>query len=128
MGEDERRIRDLIAEWMRATKAGEIDKVLGLMADDVVFLVPGQKPFGKPEFAAASRAMHGQVTFDGSSTVEEVVVAGDWAFCRTHIRVTAATQDGRTMRRSGCTLSVMRREPGGNWVLARDANLLAAEA
>ena len=34
---------------MRASKAGETEKVLGLMADDVVCMVPGQKPFGKPD-------------------------------------------------------------------------------
>jgi uncharacterized protein (TIGR02246 family) len=127
MNADERQIRDLIAEWMRASKAGETERVLSLMADDVVFLVAGQKPFGKAEFAAASRAMHGKVEFDGQSNVEEVKILGDWAFCRTHLTVDVKMADGKTMRRSGHTLSILRKEPGGNWVLARDANLLVAQ-
>src|SRR5438034_605203 len=44
---DEQAIRDLIATWLRATAAGDIDQVLTLMTDDVVFVTPGQKPFGK---------------------------------------------------------------------------------
>jgi uncharacterized protein (TIGR02246 family) len=127
MTEDERQIRALIAEWMRASKAGETEKVLSLMADDVVFLVAGQKPFGKAEFAAASRAMKGNVQFEGQSDVEEVKVVGDWAFCRTHLTVDVKMADGKSMRRSGYTLSVLRKEPTGNWVLARDANMLVTD-
>jgi len=44
MSADEQAIRDLVAHWHRATAAGDVDIVLGLMADDVVFLVPGQPP------------------------------------------------------------------------------------
>jgi uncharacterized protein (TIGR02246 family) len=40
MGEDERAIRELIATWMRASAAGDLDTVLGLMSDDVVFTRP----------------------------------------------------------------------------------------
>jgi uncharacterized protein (TIGR02246 family) len=48
---DEQQIRDLVATWMSATKAGDISTVSGLMTDDVVF-VTGQPPFGKEKFAA----------------------------------------------------------------------------
>ena len=44
---DERAIRELVATWMTASQAGDIDTVLGLMTDDVVFMVPGHEPFGK---------------------------------------------------------------------------------
>jgi len=33
MSEDERAIRNLIATWMTATQAGDLEKVLDLMAD-----------------------------------------------------------------------------------------------
>jgi uncharacterized protein (TIGR02246 family) len=57
MSEDESAIRELVATWMAASKAGDLDTVLSLMADDVIFMVPGREPFGKEEFAAASRSM-----------------------------------------------------------------------
>ena len=55
MSEDERAIRDLVARWMAASRAGDLDTVLGLMSDDALFLVPGREPFGKDAFAAMSR-------------------------------------------------------------------------
>ena len=126
MSEDERAIRNLIATWMTATQSGDLEKVLSLMADDVIFMVAGQPPFGKEAFAATSREMK-NVRMEGKSHVEEVVVAGEWAWCRTHLTVTATPPNGPAMRRSGYTLSILRKKPDGAWVLARDANLLTKE-
>ena len=48
----ERSIRELIATWHQATAEGDIDGVLRLMADDVIFLTPGNPPMrGKEAFA-----------------------------------------------------------------------------
>lgn len=123
---DERAIRGVMTAWMEASKAGDTAKVLSLMTDDAVFLVAGQKPFGKAAFAAASDAMKG-VRMDGESAVEELEVHGDVAFARTHLRVTATLPDGKVMRRSGYTLTIFRKQPNGEWRLARDANLLTVE-
>ena len=41
MQSDEQEIRQLVSTWMAASKAGDVDTVLSLMADDVVFLMPG---------------------------------------------------------------------------------------
>jgi uncharacterized protein (TIGR02246 family) len=124
MSEDERAIREVMASWMAASSAGDVPKVLSLMADDAVFLVPGRQPFGKQEFAAASRAMR-DVRLEGTNEIEELKVMGDWAFCITRVAVTVTPNEGNTLRRSGYTLSLFRREPNGSWVLARDANLMA---
>ena len=40
MKDDERAIRELVDTWMAATRSGDADKVMSLMADDVVFMVP----------------------------------------------------------------------------------------
>ena len=126
MSEDERAIRNLIATWMTATQTGDLEKVLSLMADDVIFMVPGHPPFGKAEFAATSRGTK-DVRLEGKSTVEEVVVTGDWAWCRTHIALAVTPPSGPPVRRSGYTLSILRKKSDGHWVLARDANLLTKE-
>ena len=47
MHDDERKIRELVERWMAATKSGDLATVLSLMAEDVVFMVPGQEPFGR---------------------------------------------------------------------------------
>ena len=48
MSTDEQQIRALVATWMQATQAGDVDTVLDLMTDDVVFLVPGRPPIPFP--------------------------------------------------------------------------------
>ncbi|HET7678759.1 MAG TPA: nuclear transport factor 2 family protein [Xanthobacteraceae bacterium] len=40
MSEDETAIRDLVATWMRASEAGDLDTVPALMADDANLLAP----------------------------------------------------------------------------------------
>lgn len=129
MRTDEKEIRDLIARWMQATKAGDHAAILELMCEDVVFMVPAQPPFGKTEFEAALRQQAAmRMRVDGRSEVLEVQVSGDWAFARTRLRVEVSKGDsGETVVRSGHTLSIFRREQG-RWCLARDANLLAPEA
>ena len=126
MTHDEQEIRELVSTWMTATKAGDLETVLGLMADDVVFMVPGREPFGKQEFAAASRGMQG-VQFEGTSQIVELVIKDDWAWLRNQLRVTITPPNGQSMTRSGYTLTILRKNKNGKWVIARDANLLTAE-
>jgi len=57
MTQDEEAIRALITTWMEATRRGDTETVLSLMADDVVF---GHEPFGKEALASlASEQMEG---------------------------------------------------------------------
>ena len=123
MTDDEKAIRALVDTWMRATKSGDAETVLGLMTDDVVFMVPGQEPFGKEAFAAASKGMK-DMQFAGRSEIREIKVLGDWAYLRNHLDVSMTPPGGTPMRRTGYTLTILRKEQG-RWRLARDANLLA---
>ncbi len=123
MTDDERAIRNLVETWMAASKAGDLPTVLSLMADDVVFMVPGRDPFGKAEFAAASQGLN-NVRIEGSSDIQEIQVGGDWAYLRNYLEVTMTPDGGSPVRRLGHTLTILRKEPNGKWVLARDANLM----
>jgi uncharacterized protein (TIGR02246 family) len=122
MTDDERAIRDVVTTWMEATRNGDTAKVLSLMTDDVVFMVPGREPFGKEAFAAMSQGMKG-VQIDGSFDIKELRVLGDWAYLRNHLTVTVTPPGGEPIVQSGTTLTILRKE-GGRWLLARDANLL----
>ena len=127
MKTDEEQIRELVATWMAATKAGDADTVLNLIADDVVFLVAGRPPMFKGEFTTAMKAQAGKTApkFDGKSEIQEVKVLGGWAFMWTKLSVTATPPDASPpMERAGHTLTVLRKEQD-RWVIARDANLLA---
>lgn len=123
--DDEQAIRELVDTWMDATEAGDTATVLDLMTDDAVFTVPGQEPFGKEAFEAASKEMQG-VEIRGTSDIRELEVLGDWAYLRNYIEMTMTPPDGDSERRSGYTLTILRRESDGQWRLARDANLVTA--
>jgi uncharacterized protein (TIGR02246 family) len=128
MPTDEEEIRQLVKTWMAATKAGDIETGLNLMAEDVIFLLSGQAPtMGKSAFASAARAQakQGPMQFDGTSEIQEIQVLGDWAFMWAKLTVVVTAPGGAApMTRAGYTLSILKKQ-NGKWVLARDANMLA---
>jgi len=121
---DEHAIRELVATWLAATKAGDTESVLSLMADDVVFLVAGQPPMeGKSAFVEAQAGL-AEVEFDAQSEIEEIRLMGDWAYLRTQLSVFLKPKNGGTpIRREGSTLSILKKERGA-WRLVRDASML----
>lgn len=126
MTDDERAIRAVVDTWLAASQAGDTATVLSLMTDDVVFTVPGREPFGKDVFAAASGSLK-DMRMEGTSEIVELQVLGQWAFIRNHIRIAITPPDGATQRRSGYTLTILRKEVDGRWRLARDANMVTEE-
>jgi uncharacterized protein (TIGR02246 family) len=121
---DERAIRELVDTWMDATRRGDTATVFDLMADDVLFMTPGREPFGKDEFRANSESLKG-VEMDGRAQVREIEVLGDWAWIRNHIDI-AMTPPGREpTKRSGYTLTILKKGDDGRWRLFRDANLVS---
>jgi uncharacterized protein (TIGR02246 family) len=128
MHADEQAIRDLVQTWLNASTDDDLDRILTLMSDDVVFLTPGQKPFGKDTFAAASRASRGKVRVEAAGDVQEVRVEGGLGFCWTRLNVKVSpAQGGEAKQFSGYSLSILRKEPDGRWVFFRDANLVLPE-
>jgi uncharacterized protein (TIGR02246 family) len=126
MSDDETAIRKLIEAWHTATANGDVDGVLRLMAEDVVFLVSGQPPMrGRDAFENALRNVLASHQIESTGTVQEVRVSGDLAYCWTvlNVRVTPAT-GGPVTTRAGSALSILVRRDG-TWVLLRDANLLS---
>jgi uncharacterized protein (TIGR02246 family) len=126
MNPDEQAIRTLVDTWFRATTAGDLSTVLGLMADDVVFLGPGRPAMRKAGFAEVSRGMEGKMRIEGTAEIQEIRAFGDWAYCWNHIVVTMTPSDGgEAIRRAGPALSILRKQSDGGWVIFRDANMLA---
>src|SRR5215210_66176 len=98
MTDDERAIRELVATWMAASRAGDLDTVLGLMTEDAVFMVPGREPFGKEAFADLSRGM-GEARVEGTSDIRELRIHGDWAWLRNRIEISLTPPGGEPLRR-----------------------------
>jgi uncharacterized protein (TIGR02246 family) len=123
MKTDEQAIRDLVEQWLAASKAGDTATVLSLMTDDVVFMVPGQEPFGKEAFAASSAKMKGAL-LEATSSIQEIKILGDWAWMRNHLKITMELPGKPRVTKSGSVLTILRKQANGRWAIARDANLL----
>lgn len=124
---DEQQIRDLIQTWIAASVAGDLETILALMTEDVVFLLPGQPPLrGRAAFAACSQGNSG-LKISGTHAIQEIEIHGDFAWCWNQLRISITPENGSTIHRSGPVLTVFRREGDGKWRLHRDANLLTVE-
>jgi uncharacterized protein (TIGR02246 family) len=125
MKNDQQAIQKLLATWLEASKTGDTETVLGLMSDDVVFLVTGQPPMrGKAAFAASQAALK-NAKIEGTAEIQEIKVLGDWAYMWTRLSVVITPAGAAApIERAGNTLSILRRQADG-WVIARDANMLS---
>ena len=126
MSSDEQAIRNLVVEWHRATAAGDVDAVLRLMAEDVVFLVAGRPPMkGRRQFEQGLRGLLTSHRIESTSEIQEIEVSGTLAYCWSLLTVRIIPiSGGDSAVRSGSALSILRKQPDGSWVMIRDANLL----
>ncbi len=129
MGPDERAIREVHTAWIDAVNAGDLVCLLSLMADDVVFLNPGQAPFGRDGFSPGFSAAHQQARINCISELEDIVVVGEVAYTlsRDALSVTPRA-GGEAMQLAGHRITVYRKQPDGRWLLARDAHTLSPVA
>jgi len=126
VGPDERAIREVDSTWIGAVNAGDLVRLLSLMADDVVFLNPGQAPIGRDGFSAAFSAAHQQARVNCVSELEDVAVVGEVAYTLSRDSLSVTPRAGvDAMQLAGHRLTVYRKQPDGRWLLARDAHTLS---
>ena len=126
VNEDKRAIRESVATWLAAGKKGDLATMLNLLADDVLFIVPGKEPFGKEEFAAANQEQMKGMEMDARIEIKEIEVAGSWAWMRSFLDITF-THDGKPAKHSGHILTIWQKQSDGRWVIKRDANFVKPE-
>jgi uncharacterized protein (TIGR02246 family) len=126
MGSDEQAIREVHSAWIDALSAGGLDRLLSLMADDVVFLNPGRSSLGRDGFSANFSAAHQQLRICCVSGLEEVVVVGEVAYTRSRDSLSVSPLvGGEESRLAGDRITIYRKQPDGRWLLARDVNALS---
>ena len=128
MNQDQQAIREVLALWHRATAAGDVNTVLKLMAEDVVFLVAGHPPMrGRAAFEQGLRTLLAQHQIESTGEIQEVEVSGDLAYAWSMLTVRIVPlAGGNATIRTGNALSILRKQGDGSWVVVRDANLLSA--
>ena len=120
---EEQAIRDLVDTWLEASEKGDLTTMLNLLADDVIFMVPGKEPFGKETFAQNYEQLK-DTKMETRSDIQEIKILGEWAWMRNFLKVTFTPPRGESTKHSGYILTILRKSADGRWVIARDANLL----
>ena len=119
-------IRELTDAWLAASKRGDVEATLEMLADDVLFITPGKEPFGKEAFASASKQMK-DLNMETDLDIKEIQVTDDWAWMRSFLTMTITPSGGKATKHSGHILTILRKNPTGRWVIARDANFVTSE-
>ncbi|TMC39591.1 MAG: SgcJ/EcaC family oxidoreductase [Chloroflexi bacterium] len=123
---DEQQITHLMDEWRRLTSEGNVDGLLSLLSDDVIFLTPANAPITKQDFAAGFREVAAKARIESTQEVKDLRVSGNIAYAWSYLTVVLIPKDGdKRSESSGHVLSVYQRSPSGSWRLSRDANLVA---
>jgi ketosteroid isomerase-like protein len=92
-----------------------------------VFLVPGQPPMkGRSTFEKGLRGLLTSYRLESTGYIQEVYVSGDLGYCWSvlTVRITPLS-GGNAVVRKGSTLSILRKQANGGWVVVRDANMLS---
>ena len=129
MPSEEEEIRAVHSTWIDAVNAGNLARLLTLVAEDVVFLTPGQAPIGREGFSSNFLTAHQQMRICCTSELEEVVVVGEVAYTRSRDALSVTPRDGGPPAQlAGHRLTVYRQQHDGRWLLSRDIHTLTAAA
>jgi uncharacterized protein (TIGR02246 family) len=124
---EEQKIRDVIADWARASEAGDLDTLLGMMTEDVAFLTAGNPPMSRADFASGFSNIVKNFRFTANPDIQEITVEGNLAVSWNRLAVEITPLAGGTaVARNGDVLTVFRRGTDGTWRIWRDANLMVA--
>ncbi|WP_460527248.1 YybH family protein [Chitinimonas naiadis] len=129
MEPDERAVHEVHTRFINAVNAGDLARLLTMMADDVVFLGPGQAPFGRDGFPTGFLAAHQEFLLRCTSELEEVVVVGTVAYTRARDSLSLVPRaGGEASALAGYRITVYRKQADGRWLMARDAHTLTPVA
>jgi len=119
-------IEKLKAAWIAALRAADIDCLMDMVTDDVVAAHPGGKTtHGKGELADDFRRLFRDFRMDQSSTSEETIESGEWAFDRAYVSTKIIPlAGGEPSRVNSEVIVILRRGADGLWKIARTMAVL----
>ena len=115
----------LLGKWREARRAKDIDAILELVTDDVVFLPSSLPPTeGKGAVEEMYRTFFPRYReIRHEAIIEEVWVEGDWAFLWGTDELCLMPESGETETNlKGKGLSILKRQSDGSWRFWRGIN------
>jgi len=121
MDDDANAIKRRRQQWVAAVNAGDVNRYLDLLAEDVVWLPPGQPAVsGRDAFAAWVDPFFQRYHYEFVLKAPKVTVAGDWAVERGAFETTMTSKaDGQSDSHEGTYLVLWRRAAGDVWRIER---------
>jgi uncharacterized protein (TIGR02246 family) len=123
--DDEQAIRKLTEDWLGAMRSKDIPGLAGMVTEDAVFLPSGFPPIrGKRAVETMYRSFFPQFSsVEQTVSIEELQVAGDWAFAWGTEKFTLVPEaGGAPIEMQGKGMSILRRQADGSWKFARGIN------
>ncbi len=112
MDPEERSIREVHLTWIDAVNAGDLDRLLAMMADDAVLLSPGNRPIDRDGFCVNYSTARQQLQFHCNSELEEVVVVGKVAYTRSRDALSVSPRGGGDATQfAGHRITIYRKQP-----------------
>jgi uncharacterized protein (TIGR02246 family) len=122
---DQQSIRRLTENWLAAINSKNIPQLTNMVTEDAIFLPPGYPPIrGRQAVQAMFESFFKQFSsVEQTVSVEEVEIAGDWAYTWGTENLTVVPLAGGTpLHMQGKGMSILRRQPDGSWKFARGIN------
>jgi ketosteroid isomerase-like protein len=125
MESNEQQLRQVMDDWHGLIARGELDAILPMMTEDALFLRCGLPPMSKTDYIAVLRESSGKARIESRFDIKEIHASGDVAYVWSYIFVAMTeTATNRRTINEGYVLTIFRKSFFGQWLLARDANLL----
>ncbi len=120
---EDQSVKALVLSALEIIRSDDFDRYFDLFTEDAVWMMPSSYGDVHAEEARSFYGFTSKFRFDQETTVEELVVADDWAFARISFDgyLRAKLDDGAPPLRSVSRhIWIMRRELDGSWKISRD--------
>ncbi len=114
-------IRDLFDRYDSTATAGLAEEWMSLFSDDIIWMVPNQAALvGKEAVWGRVRPLFSDLNMEHVSGVDEVRVAGDWAYVLgTYTFRVTPKAGGETTEEVGKLLYILGRQADSSWRITR---------
>ncbi|MCW9706642.1 YybH family protein [Fodinibius salsisoli] len=114
--------------WINAVNNENIDEYANILAEDAVWIPPGQQPIiGRKAFRQWLKPFFGKFSYDFSISDERFLVSGNWAFERAKFTSKMTPNSGGDpMAHSGTFTVLWNQDDEDNWLINRyidDSNI-----
>ena len=116
-------VRLLILKALEVIRSDNFDEYFDLFTEDAIWMMPSSYSDVHKDRARSFYGFTRKFRFDQQSSIDELVVADDWAFVRVsfdgYLRA-KADNDSPPMRSVSRHIWILQRQRDGNWKIARD--------